>query len=173
MLISKDLDASRPRGGAIFGLMALAACCVAWPAFGARHAGPFAPFAGDWRGSGRVESSDGRSEPINCRARYDIAEGGTKLFQSLVCASDSYRFDIQCKVAAEGENVTGDWQETTRNVGGPLRGRVGDGDFEGSVDGPGFTATVSLRSNGRKQAVKIQPQAQSISAVIVTLRRED
>jgi hypothetical protein len=173
MLASNGMDASRQRGGAIFKVIAVAVCCLAWPAFGARHAGPFAPFAGSWRGSGRVESSDGRSEPINCRARYDITEGGTRLAQSLVCASDSYRFDIQCSVAAEGDNVTGNWQETTRNVSGPLRGQIGDGDFEGSVDGPGFTATISLRSNGHRQAVAIRPQAQSISAVIVTLRRAE
>jgi hypothetical protein len=171
MSASRGFNASRRRGRAIVTAIAVATCCLVWPAFGARHAGPFAPFAGAWRGNGRVESSDGRSEPINCRARYDISEGGTRLAQSLVCASDSYRFNIQCDVAAEGDNVSGNWQETTRNVSGPLRGQIGDGDFEGSVEGPGFTAAISLRSNGHRQAVTIRPQAQSISAVIVTLRR--
>jgi len=131
---------------------------------------PFELFSGSWRGSGHVATSDGQVEPINCRAHYDVSEGGTALSQSLVCASDSYRFDIHSSAVAEGRTLTGNWQETTRNVGGSLTGDIASGDFEGSVSGAGFTASVSLRTNGRVQVVEIQPQATSISKVDVTLR---
>jgi hypothetical protein len=136
----------------------------------AKQEGPFALFSGAWRGTGHVAASDGQVEPINCRANYDVSDGGTALSQSLVCASDSYRFDIHSSAVAEGRTLTGNWQETTRNVGGPLTGDIAGGDFEGSVSGAGFTASVSLRSNGRIQVVEIQPQATSISKVNVTLR---
>jgi hypothetical protein len=165
-----DFDGA-PHRRATLKAIAVVACCLSWPAFGAGRSGPFAPFAGEWRGTGRVETSDGKTETISCRARYDISEEGEKLTQSLVCASDSYRFDIQSDASAEGDRVTGNWQETTRNVGGPLRGQVGSGDFEGAVDGPGFTATISLRSNGRRQAVEIRPQSQAITAVTITMKR--
>jgi hypothetical protein len=153
----------------LFMAAAMATCGLSGSAFGAHNGGAFSPFAGEWRGAGRVQTSDGNSEPISCRARYDITESGARLSQSLVCASDNYRFDIQTTAAADGDSVTGNWQETTRNVGGALRGQVGSGDFEGLVDGPGFTASISLRSNGHRQAVVIRPQGQLISEVSVNL----
>jgi hypothetical protein len=136
----------------------------------ARSTGPFARFSGEWRGAGHVQSNDGRSDPITCRARYEVSGGGMALSQSLVCASDSYRFDIHCDVIADGQVVSGRWQETTRNVSGNLTGQIDTGVFDGNVEGPGFTAAVSMRTNGRKQAVEISPHAGDISKVSVIMR---
>jgi hypothetical protein len=135
----------------------------------ARSTGPFARFSGEWRGAGHVQSNDGRSDPITCRARYEVSGGGMALSQSLVCASDSYRFDIHCDVIADGQVVSGRWQETTRNVSGNLTGQIDTGVFDGNVEGPGFTAAVSMRTNGRKQAVEISPHAGDISKVSVIM----
>jgi hypothetical protein len=82
---------------------------------------------------------------------------GEALSQTIVCASPSYRIDIQSTVEASGQRVQGKWSEATRGVSGQLTGTVQGGLFEGAVSGPGFTAGVSLRSNGRRQAVNIQP----------------
>jgi hypothetical protein len=153
-------------------MLALLGAAMAWPQAGsARSQGPFAPFSGAWRGSGHVSTSDGKVEAINCRARYEVSEGATEFNQTLVCASDSYRFDIHTSAVANGRDLNGNWQETTRNVGGPLTGEIAGGDFEGAVSGAGFTASVSLRSNGRVQAVEIRPQSSAITSVDVTLRR--
>jgi hypothetical protein len=135
----------------------------------ARYAGPFAKFSGSWRGAGEVVGTDGKNERITCRANYQVSEGGMSLTQSLVCASDSYRFDIHSDVVADGENVQGGWQESTRNVSGNLKGSIENGVFEGSVEGPGFTAQVSLRTNGRKQSVVIVPQGADIQKVDISL----
>ena len=154
---------------------ALAGAVLVWPqpSVARRHeGGPFAAFAGNWRGAGRVVTTDGRAEAISCRASNDVSEGGANLSQALVCASDSYRFDIRTSAVAEGGSVTGNWQETTRGVGGSLAGQIANGAFEGSVQGPGFTASVSYRSNGRTQTVVISPNnAGGISRVEATLRR--
>ncbi len=91
------------------------------------------------------------------------------LTQSLVCASDSYRFDIHSNAVADGENVQGDWQEATRNVSGSLKGSIQNGIFEGSVEGAGFTAQLSLRTNGRKQSVVIVPRGADIQKVDIAL----
>ena len=154
---------------------ALAGAVLAWPqASVARHhaGGAFARFAGEWRGAGQVVSTGGGAEAINCRARGDVSEGGESLSEGLVCASASARFDIRFNAVAEGESATGTWQETTRGVGGNLSGQIANGSFEGSVQGAGFTASVSYRSNGRTQNIVINPNnAGGIARVEATMRR--
>jgi hypothetical protein len=150
----------------------LAVAIVVAPQEGvARSAGPFANFSGNWRGVGEIVGADGKSESITCRARYDVSQAGAGLSQTLVCASDSYRFDIHSNVVADGESVKGDWQEATRNVSGNLNGSIQKGDFEGDVDGAGFTAQLSLRTSGRKQAVSIVPHGGDIGKVDIALTR--
>jgi hypothetical protein len=150
------------------GLATALAACAAAPAYAA---GPFRPFLGAWSGSGEITSMDGRKEPIRCRATYEGGDGDRSLTQSLVCASDAFRVNIESNVTAEGGNLRGEWRETTRGVQGTLSGSIGGGDFEGEVQGAGFTARVSLRSNGKRQAVYIRPSAGDIQSVNVTLSR--
>ncbi len=150
------------------GLAAALSASVADPAF---SAGPFHPFLGSWRGTGQITGSDGRREPISCRATYEGSEDDTSLSQSLVCASDAFRLNIESSVSADDGNLRGEWRETTRGVQGTLSGQIGGGDFEGQVDGGGFTAQISLRSNGRKQAVYIRPSAGDIHDVNIVLTR--
>jgi hypothetical protein len=137
----------------------------------ASAASPFRPFLGSWRGTGQITGMDGRREPISCRATY---EGGDdrSLSQVLVCASDAFRLNIESNVTADGGGgLQGQWRETTRGVQGNLSGQIGSGDFEGQVEGPGFTAQISLRSNGRKQAVYIRPSAGDIQDVNIVLKK--
>jgi hypothetical protein len=154
---------------------ALAGAVLAWPqaSVARRHeGGAFARFAGEWRGAGQVVSTGGGAEAINCRARGDVSEGGESFAEALVCASASSRFDIRINAVAAGESVTGTWQETTRGAGGSLSGQIANGAFEGSVQGSGFTASVSYRSNGRTQTIVINPNnAGGIARVEATLRR--
>lgn len=135
----------------------------------AQSDGPFAGLAGDWRGAGRVVGTKGDSEPIKCRATYIVSPDGAGLSQSLVCASDSYRFDIRSEVISNGSTVHGTWQETTRDANGNFNGRVRDGLFEGTVSGPGISARLSLRTTGGKQVVSIEPQGTDITKVDITL----
>jgi len=134
-------------------------------------ASAFGKFSGEWRGSGQVTGTDGKSESITCRARYETSASGESLTQALVCASDSFRFDIRSNVVADGENASGGWQETTRNVTGNLTGHIRDGDFEGNVSGVGFTAEVSLRLSGRKQDVVLTPHGGDVAKVQIVLSR--
>jgi hypothetical protein len=155
---------------------ALAGALLAWPQTSVArhlHEGAFVRYAGDWRGAGHVVSSDGTAETISCRASGDVSDSGASLSQTLVCASASARFDIRFNAVADGGNVTGTWQETTRGVSGNLTGQIANGAFEGSVNAGGFAAAVSYRSNGRAQTVVIRPNggAGGISSVEVSLRR--
>ena len=125
----------------------------------ARSASPFANFEGRWRGSGEVIAADGSRERIRCRASYEISENSGALTQSLLCASASYRVDVSSYVVANGQDAQGYWSERTRQVQGHLAGRIADGQFEGAVSGPSFTAQLSLRASGGRQTVDIRPQA--------------
>ncbi|MCW2315650.1 hypothetical protein SAMN06265338_102155 [Rhodoblastus acidophilus] len=147
----------------------LAFVCAA-PAL-AQSAGPFSAFAGNFHGGGAVIGSDGHRERISCRARGGAGDGGRSLTQSVVCASDSYRFNINSNVVAEGGSVRGEWSETTRGVSGSISGRVSDGSFNGRVDGGTFTASVALRATGRGMSMSLAPSDGDVARVEVSLSR--
>jgi len=138
------------------------------PSRSAVAAGPFQPFVGNWTGGGQIIGSNGVPERIRCERE---ANRGEALSQTIVCASASYRLDIQIYVEASGQTVQGYWRETTRNVSGQLTGRIQGGLFEGAVMGQGFTAGISLRSNGRRQTVNIAPSGGDIANVRIELER--
>jgi len=132
---------------------------------------PFRPFVGNWRGAGDIVAADGHREQVTCRATYAYGENVVTLTQSLVCASDSYRFDVESRFVANGSALQGQWQETTRNVAGSVNGQVGNGDFEGTVRGQNFTAQISVKANRSQQVVSIRPSAGDIASMEVSLQR--
>ena len=56
---------------------------------------PFAELVGSWSGSGTIDLSNDRHEPIKCRASYDVLEDQKKLQLNIHCASESYNFDLR------------------------------------------------------------------------------
>ncbi len=138
---------------------------------GAARLGPLAPFAGYYRGGGTVIGSDGHRERLRCRASGSVGAGGDAMSQEIVCASDSYRFDIRSRVVAQGGAVHGVWQEASRGVSGELHGRVSNGYFRGYVVGAGFNAGVSLRARGRHLTFGLRPQGADVASVEVYLSR--
>jgi hypothetical protein len=138
----------------------------------AKPLGVFAGYLGNWRGSGHVTSANGGSERISCRASYSSQSEATTLSQTLVCASDSYRFDIRSFLSGDVEGVEGHWEELTRNVTGHLSGRIADGQFDGTIVGSGFTAAIVLRASARRQTIVITPQGGGdIARVEIVLSR--
>jgi len=120
------------------------------------QSGPFAGMAGNWSGGGALTLDDGSSERIRCRATYAVGAGGNGLNQSLVCASDSYRFDLRSNVVAEHGALSGTWSETSRGINGNLEGRASGGIFQVIASAPGFTANLTLTTRGNKQSVIIK-----------------
>jgi hypothetical protein len=138
-------------------VLAVAGAAALWPDQSAAAVSPFQPFVGDWTGGGQVIGSNGVRERIRCRASYDESQQGWAMSQTIVCASASYRIDIQSSVEASGPTVHGTWQEETRDISGELTGTLEGGQFRGAVVGPGFSAGIWFRSNGRRLQVTIQP----------------
>ncbi len=153
-----------------FAVLALAA--ISLQVSEADAAGPFARFAGRWRGDGKISMSDGTKETIRCRVIYSVSNAGTTLTQNLTCASQSYKFDVSSQVQAQGQQLSGTWTETSRNVTGSVSGRVTDGTILATVTGATFSAGLSLAVRGGSQYVRIQPQGTTdVVDVTVTLRR--
>src|ERR1043165_6949602 len=97
---------------------------------GHAQSGPFAGMAGVWSGGGTVTLDDGSTERIRCRATYAVGAGGNGLQQTLTCASDRYKFQLSSNVVAQGSEVSGTWNEASRNINGNLQGRAGGGVFQ-------------------------------------------
>jgi hypothetical protein len=129
---------------------------------------PFAGFSGAWSGNGIVSLSDGSTERIRCRADYKVDGGGMALKQTLRCASDSYKFDLSSEVTSQGNRISGNWSEASRNVSGNLQGTAGGGRIDVSVEAVGFSANLTLRTTGSRQTVQISSQG-DIRGVNITM----
>ena len=136
----------------------------------AQAEGPFAGFDGNWSGSGTVALSDGTIENIRCKADYKVNANGLGLRQSLRCASDSYKFDLSSDVTSQGERISGNWSEKSRNIFGNLQGTAGGGQIDVFVEASGFAASLNLRTNGNKQIVHIDSKGE-IRGVKITMTR--
>ena len=155
----------------LLGSAVLAASMMLLASPGQAQTGPFANMAGAWTGTGKILIKDGGSESIRCRATYTVAGTGSGMSQVLRCASDSYRFDLSTNVTASGNNLSGSWSETSRNVNGTLGGRINGGDIEALVEANGFAATLNMRTAGNKQVIAIRSQNTDLRGVDITLTR--
>jgi hypothetical protein len=133
---------------------------------GSGHAqsGAFAGMAGRWAGGGAITLEDGSTERIRCRATYAVA--GPQMQLNLLCASDSYKFDLQGEVVDQGGVIAGNWSESSRGITGTLQGRGGGGRFEVAASAAGFNAQISLTTRGNRQSVVIRGDSQFRGATI-------
>src|SRR3954463_1168931 len=137
---------------------------------GFAQSGPFSGFDGSWSGNGTVALSDGTTERIRCKADYKVNGSGLGLKQNLHCASDSYKFDLSSDVTSQGDRISGNWSERSRNIFGNLQGTAGGGQIEVFVEASGFAANLNLRTNGNKQSVRIDSKGE-IRGVNITMSK--
>jgi hypothetical protein len=136
----------------------------------AQAGGPFAGFDGNWSGAGTVVLSNGSTENIRCKADYKVNANGLGLKQNLHCASDSYKFDLSSDVTSQGERISGNWSEKSRNIFGNLQGTAGGGQIDVFVEASGFAANLNLKTNGNKQNVQIDSKGE-IRGVKITMTK--
>jgi hypothetical protein len=146
--------------------------CLATVSNSASHAqsGPFSGMAGNWSGGGTVTLDDGSTERIRCRASYAVGAGGTGLNLSLVCASDSYKFDLKGNVISDRGALSGTWGETSRGISGTLEGRGTNGNFQVVASAAGFTANLTLTTRGNRQSIGIRAES-GFRGTSITLSR--
>jgi hypothetical protein len=134
------------------------------------QSGPFAGFDGSWSGSGTVALSDGTMERIRCKADYTVNGSGLGLKQNLHCASDSYKFDLSSEVTSNGDRISGNWSERSRNIFGNLQGTAGGGQIDVFVEAAGFAANLTLTTRGNRQTVSISSKGE-IKGVNITMTK--
>lgn len=127
--------------------------------------GSFAGYAGAWSGGGKIALASGGVERMRCTADYRVEQGGAALTQSLSCASDTHNFELKNQIEASGNEITGAWLETTRNAQGTIAGRASPGRIDGTVAGPGFTASFSLREHANRQQISIQVSGGEVTEI--------
>jgi hypothetical protein len=137
----------------------------------ATAAGPFADLPGSWSGTGTVALANGTTERLRCQAGYEVASGGGNLRQDLRCRSDSYTFDLRTSVEHEGGSISGSWWEVSRNASGRISGQASRGRIQAVVQGPGFSAGLTLATRGNQQSVTIRSQGTELTQVSISLRR--
>jgi hypothetical protein len=139
----------------------------------AATASPFAELAGSWSGSGTIDLSNDRHEPIKCRASYDVLEDQKKLQLNIHCASESYNFDLRSSATYVNGAITGNWSESTRNAAGTLSGKVEGAGFQVVANGPSFTANLNLMTRGDKQSVSIKSRdaKAEVRGATITMQR--
>lgn len=132
---------------------------------------PFGRFAGSWSGSGTITVQNGARERIRCRGRYTADATGNTLNLGLRCASDSYNFELQSDITYDGGNISGSWNEVTRQVFGSLFGRSSSSHIEATAHSVGFTATLLITTRGNNQSVSIKSPGSEISEVAISLAK--
>jgi hypothetical protein len=137
---------------------------------GHAQSGPFVGFDGNWSGNGTVALSDGTIERIRCKADYKVNGSGLGLRQNLHCASDSYKFDLSSDVTSNGDRISGNWSEKSRNIFGNLQGTAGGGQIDVFVEASGFAANLNLKTTGNKQSVQIDSKGE-IRGVKITMTK--
>ena len=90
--------------------------------------------------------------------------------QTLRCASDSYRFDLTTDVTAQGNNVSGRWSETSRNLNGDLQGSVHGGRIDVFVTANGFAGSLLVTTQGNRQNVSLDSKS-DLRGVAITMTR--
>jgi hypothetical protein len=147
---------------------AVAAALIVSASASHAQSSPFVGFEGAWSGNGTVSLSDGTTEHIRCKADYKVNGTGLGLKQSLHCASDSYKFDLSSDVTSQGDRISGNWSEASRNIFGNLQGTAGGGQIDVFVEANGFAANLTLRTTGNKQTVQISSKGE-IRGVSITM----
>jgi hypothetical protein len=149
----------------------VAALLTASALYGNAAPAPFAGLHGAWSGSGSISLSDGSKERLRCKASYHASEGGIRLQQSLRCASDSYKFELVSDLTSQGGTIAGSWSEASRGVSGSLVGRASGGTINAVADAPGFTANLSVSTNGNRQSFSLQSESDIRSVNLQMVRQ--
>jgi hypothetical protein len=127
----------------------------------------FDSLRGSWSGSGQIRYEDGAAEAIKCNAYY--TGEGVELRLAIRCESASSKVEIRGQLTAQGEALSGTWEERTFNASGEAKGRIAADKMSLAVIGGGFKGAMSVSAAGGKQAVNIYAEGIKMKSVSITL----
>jgi hypothetical protein len=144
----------------ITGLLVCAASAAANPV-------PLLP--GRWAGPGSIAMTNGETEQMRCVATYYVENNGSSVRQNLRCAGQGYKIDAITNLTVAGGRISGAWEERTWATTGSIKGDMqGDG-FNLTIDGPGFTAAMALKTSNCNQSINITPRGNSVAKISMNL----
>jgi hypothetical protein len=127
----------------------------------------FDSLRGSWSGSGQIRYDDGTAEGIRCNAYY--TGEGARLRLAIRCESGTNKVEIRGQLTAQGDTLSGTWEERTFNAAGEAKGRVAGGKMSLSISGGGFKGAMSVSATGGRQAVNINTEGIKMKSVSITL----
>lgn len=142
------------------------------PPVGAQTRELLSSMSGFWSGPGRIEFDAAQSEALRCKAYYTTKEKGDYLSMAIHCASVSYKIELRAQLTAQGNKLSGSWEERSFNASGTATGHIDDKTVSLVVDGGGFSATMLVVHDSAQQGVSITTQGIGFKKVDVSLNRE-
>jgi hypothetical protein len=152
----------------LMALMALAASIGLCFNTQASAATVFDTLLGSWRGSGKIQLTDGRSERLTCNAYY--TGGGHQLGMAIRCQSESSSVEIRSKLTLSGSRISGTWEERTFNASGTASGQASGNKIRLQVSG-GVSGSMQVSLSGSRQSVSISTQGIALKSVTIALSR--
>ena len=151
---------------------AVAALALSSPANTQPKESPLLALGGSWSGQGSINFNDGTKERIRCRSNYTPDGAGAKLKLELRCASDSYKFELNGNVIYDNGQISGNWNETSRNAAGDITGTASATKIEVRAVGQTFAAFLNITTRGSSQSVSIKSPGSTMSEVQITLAKQ-
>jgi hypothetical protein len=155
----------RPVAGVLAAIGILVAAAVP-----AAAEGPFSSLGGRWIGGGKIVYAGGKSESLRCTATYIIESGGLGVRQNIRCSAASTNFAVATGLKANGNKVTGTWNETIHNASGDVTGSVNAGTVTVGISGS-FAGSMSVSTTGSSQSVSIKPSGNTVDRISLSLRK--
>jgi hypothetical protein len=137
----------------------------------AQSGNPLTRLEGSWSGNGTITLKDGGQERIRCRASYKGSGGGQTQID-LRCASDSYKFELSSQVAYSNGQISGNWNETTRNAAGQISGTATASKIDVRAMGQTFAALITINVRSDSQSVSIRSPGSQMQEVAINLSRQ-
>lgn len=131
----------------------------------------FVSMSGYWTGPGRIQYDGGVAEALSCKAYYTTKDQVDRLSIVLRCASPSNKIELRAQIVAQGEDLSGSWEERTFNASGTATGRVTESEISLSIDGGGFSAEMAVTQETSSQSVSITTKGVGFNEVSVSLTR--
>ena len=132
-------------------------------------ANPVPLLAGRWAGPGSIAMSSGEIEQMRCVATYFVENNGGSVRQNLRCASQGYKIDAITNLTVAGARVSGAWEERTWATTGSIKGDVQVDGFILTIEGPGFTAAMAVKTNNCNQSINITPRGNTVAKISMNL----
>ena len=132
-------------------------------------ANPVLNLPGRWAGPGSIVMTNGEIEQMRCVATYFVEGNGANVKQNLRCAGQGYKIDAVTSLVVTNGRVTGGWEERTWATTGSIKGDVQNDGFTLTIDGPGFTAAMAVKTNNCNQSISITPRGNAVAKISMTL----